>query len=462
MNLARAALVAVLLIGISASPLLAEKPAEERIEALEQEIQELKGELETLREEKPRKTTPDGEGEAAQTSEGTEERLQELERRLGVLARELEDLRLGEVAAEADRSQYGYGPAASKIYRTEEGLSIGGYGEMIYESVDGGTDEFDFLRGIVYFGYKFNDRWLFNSEIEFEHASTGADGSASVEFAYLDYLHRPAFNVRAGLLLVPMGFINELHEPTVFLGAQRPVTESVIIPTTWRENGFGLFGEIGPVSYRSYVVNGLEGAEFSAGGLRGGRQKGSKALADDFAWVTRADYGPVPGLQLGGSFYLGDSGQDLTGPGGASVDVGTTILEAHAEYSWRGFELRALGAWAELDDVAALNAALGLTGSASVGEELQGAYLQAGFDVLTLAEAGEAQLTPFVRWEQVNTQDSVPAGFGANPANDREILTLGLDYKPIDQVVLKVDYQDVSNEADTGNDQINVGIGYIF
>src|SRR5690606_5504586 len=118
-------------------------------------------------------------------------------------------------------------------------------------------------------------------EIEFEHASTGQGGEVSVEFAYLDYLATPHLGVRAGMVLVPMGFVNELHEPTTFLGTTRPLTESTIIPTTWRENGAGVFGDIGDFSYRAYVINGLDAVGggssraggFSAAGLRGGRQK---------------------------------------------------------------------------------------------------------------------------------------------------------------------------------------------
>ena len=108
----------------------------------------------------------------------------------------------------------------------------------------GKTDTFDLLRAILYFGYKFDDRFVFNSEIEFEHSTTSESGSASVEFAYLDYLFKPGFNVRGGLLLVPMGLVDELYEPTTFLGAKRPETERRIIPSTWRENGLGAHGSI--------------------------------------------------------------------------------------------------------------------------------------------------------------------------------------------------------------------------
>ena len=429
---------------------LAASAQEERVDRLEQEIQKLRAEIASLKE--------DGREEG-----GGGDRTAELERRLEVIAAEIERLKIGQAASivgTVEEGQYGLGPAASKIYaRTEQGLSIGGYGEVLYQNfaserdddaASGKTDTFDMLRAVLYFGYKFNDRWVLNTEIEYEHAN-----EVFVEFAYIDYLWRPQANLRGGLLLVPMGFLNELHEPTTFLGANRPAIEQIIIPSTWRENGFGLFGDAGPFSYRTYVVNGLKGAGFTAGGLRGGRQKGAQARAEDFGWVGRLDFTGAPGLLVGASAYVGGSGQDL----GASV--GTQIVEGHVEWKWRGLELRALAVQAELDDVADLNRALNFTGSQSVGESLKGHYLQLGYDVLA-GRGGDQSFTPYARWEAYNTQDEVPRGFAANPANDVEALTLGFAYKPIDQIVIKVDHQDIDNEAGTGTDQFNVLLGWIF
>lgn len=448
----RRGLAALLLALILAPVAFAQSgSAEERLRELERQVEQLAAEIAAMKS----------------AGQGTDaDRMAELERRLEVLAGEIEKLKIGEAAASADETGYGFGPAASKIYRTERGLSVGGYGEVLYQNFDserddnaasGKTDTFDLLRGVLYFGYKFNDRWLLNSEIEYEHAG----GEVSVEFAYIDYLWRPQANVRAGLLLVPMGFINELHEPTVFLGANRPDVERLIIPTTWRENGFGLFGDAGPFTYRAYVVNGFRGAGFTASGLRGGRQKGNQAKAEDLAWVGRLDFTGIPGLLVGGSAYLGDSGQDLTTAAGKDIALGTRILEAHLEWRWRGLELRALGVQAELDDVADLNQALKFTGNQSVGESLKGHYLQLGYDVLA-GRGGEQAFIPYARWEAYNTQDEVPGGFAANPANDVETLTFGFAYKPVDQIVFKVDHQKIDNEAGTGTDQFNVLLGWIF
>ena len=345
-------------------------------------------------------------------------------------AAEIERLSLGrEVAPEAMATDglFGLAPAASKVYGTERGLSIGGYGEMLYQDPaatrDDGTPsgrdaELDLLRAILYFGYKFNDRLLFNSEIELEHTD-----EVELEFAYLDYLWRPQLNFRAGLMLLPIGLVNELHEPTVFLTARRPDVERQLIPTTWRENGFGVFGEAGTVSYRSYVVAGMDASGFSAAGLRGGRQEGGESIAEDFGWVGRLDWAPRPGLMVGGSLYAGDSGQGILGPAGAPARRRHHARRGPRRLALARARMRALAARAELDDVAALDAALGLTGTATIGEAMEGFYVEAGYDVLA---GGERSLTPYLRWEQLDTQAEVPAGFRRDPARDSESLTLGL------------------------------------
>lgn len=437
-----------------AMPVAGATPDEEKLRELEREVAELRAAVEELR-----------------ALGLAEDRLTEIERRLGILAEEMEDLKVGEAAVKVSRDQTvsGLGPAASKVYQKDQGVSVGGYGEALVEFFDdarddgsesGAVDRFDFLRAVVYFGYKFSDRWIFNSEIEFEHASTSAGGSASVEFAYLDYLYRDALNLRTGLVLVPMGWLNELHEPTVYLGAVRPRTENRIIPTTWRENGIGAYGALGDFDYRTYIVNGLDASGFSAKGLRSGRQKGAKAKAEDFAWVGRLDFTGVPGLTAGLAGYFGNSGQDLEDVDGDSIPVGTSILDLHVEYRYRGLELRGLWARAELDDVARLNDALGYEGNQSVGETLEGGYLQVGYDVL--AGRGKSSLTPYLRWEQINTQEEVPDGWSANPANDEQLLTLGLAYQPIEQLIFKAEYQNIDNEGGTGVDQFNLSMGYIF
>lgn len=397
----------------------------------------------------------------------------ELRRQIEILSQEIERLKTPQAAEQVvtgEETEYGLGAAATKVYRVDRGLSIGGYGEMLYENYSGSTDagvrttsrdQFDMLRAILYAGYKYNDRVLFNSEIEFEHGSTGSGGEASVEFAYLDFLVKPQVGVRTGLVLIPMGLVNELHEPTAFLGAKRSVTENAIIPSTWREMGAGVFGETGPVSWRAYVVNSLNGRNFTAGGVRGGRQKGARALSEDLALTGRVDWQPFVGTTVGASFFTGNTGQaNLVN--NSVVDANYTVFDVHADARFRGAIVRALYAKGSLDDAVELNTLNALTGNRSVGESMNGWYAEAGYDISSFLPFGEVSLTPYARYERVNTQRSVPAGFLRNPANDQTIFTYGFQFNPIPQAVFKIDYQNVDNEAGTGLDQWNLGIGYIF
>jgi len=443
-----------------------------RVERLEREVAELKAAVAAL--ERAQAAAQAQAAPPAAAAAGVPDAA-ELARRIDLVAAEVEQLKLGAAApaqVAAGAGEPGFGPAASKVYAVQQGLSIGGYGEMLYQGFaaerddgapSGRKDELDSLRAIVYVGYKWNDDWLFNSEIELEHAKAGEGqrGEVAVEFAYLERRIRPEINARAGLLLVPMGFVNELHEPTVFLGARRPTIEQLILPTTWRENGAGVFGEIGPLTYRTYLVNGLEAERFAATGLRAARQNGARAVAEDFAWVGRIDWTAIPGFLAGISGYAGDSAQDLADAAG-ELAVPTRILELHAEWRGRGAHLRGLWVDAELDEVARLNRKLGLTGDRSVGERLNGYYVELGYDLLGSVGDGRQELVPFARWESYDTQAKVPAGYARNPANEVEILTLGLNWQPIEQVIFKADWQDVRNGAGTGIDQFNLALGYIF
>lgn len=395
-----------------------------------------------------------------------------LERKTDVLSQEVEKLRTNLAIPEEAKykSMYGLGPAASKIYQVGKGLSIGGYGEANYQAIvsDKGANDrnnADMERFVLYTGYKFTDDILFNSEIEFEHATTGEGseekGEISVEFAALDFFIDPMANVRAGLVLMPMGFINPIHEPPFFFGNNRPQVERSIIPATWRELGVGLFGQITPeLTYTTYLVNGMNAEGFGSGGIRDGRSSGSKAKAEDFGYVARVDYAPqaVPGLSVGGSAYVGNSGQDERF-NGQKADVFTQLYEAHAQWKYRGFEWRALGSWGFIDDADLLSAAKEET----IGSENYGWYTEVGYDIMPWLIQDTAQyLAPFFRFEKYDTLASVPDGFADNRNLDREILQFGLQYKPIPNVVIKADYRNFSAKQGKVPDDFNLGFGFIF
>jgi hypothetical protein len=318
------------------------------------------------------------------------------------------------------------------------------------------TTRLDFLRAVLYAGYRFTDRFLFNSEIEVEHTN-----EIGVEFAYVDYLANENLTFRGGMILLPLGLVNEFHEPTAFLGAKRPETEQRIIPSTWRENGAGVLGAAGIVNFRAYVTNGLRGAAFTSAGLRGGRQKGAQALAADLAVSGRVDVTPVPGVFGGVGFYSGGSGQEQITVGGTPLDVGTTIVEGHVQAQVRGVDFRALFAEASIDQAGTVSHTLRLPANAPIAETLRGGYAQVGYNILSHMNTTLA-LTPYVRYERVDTQHRIPEGFTRDLSRDGTFRTLGVELEPIPNVVIKTDYQWITNAAHTGRNQFNLNLGYAF
>ncbi len=394
----------------------------------------------------------------------TNAELKELEHKTDALTEVVETMRTALVIPEEKelKSSYGLGPAASKVYQVDQGLSIGGYGEVNFQTFvdDKGPDDknnADMERLVLYVGYKFTDSIIFNSEIEFEHSSTAKGGSVSVELATLDFLLDPMLNVRAGMVLLPMGFINQIHEPPFFFGNNRPEVERAIIPSTWREIGVGLFGEIVPdLSYTMYAVSGLKGSNFSSDGIRGGRQKGSKAINEDMAFVGRLDYAPaaLPGVTFGTSAYLGNSGQDEF-----DVDVFTQLYEAHIEWKYRGLEFRTLGSWGHVSNADVLSAEKGET----IGSSNYGVYTEIGYDVLPLIFPGTTQyLAPFFRYEKLDTIATTADGYMDDLSKEQDIFQVGFNYKPIPQVVIKADYRNRQTKAGTKPDEFNIGFGFIF
>jgi hypothetical protein len=440
-----------------------------RIDELEERLRAVSDELRALREQQQQDAAARAEQErkaqearAAQEQETTT---------LAILADEVQRLKQMLVLPELAeyKSLYGMGPAASKVYGLQRGLAIGGYGETFATFFPGQEQDniADFLRFVVYLGYKFNDRILLNSEIEFEHAFIGQDtvsarsGEVALEFAYLDIrLVEPA-GLRTGLLLIPMGWLNELHEAPTFFGNRRPEVERRIIPTTWRSLGAGLYGEILPgLVYRTYGVTGFNAEGFTSGGFRDGRQRGNRELANDWAWTGRVDYANVPGLIVGASWWWGDTGQDIAFAG-QDVSANLFMYDLHAQLQYRGLWLRGLFVQGFLRDARALT----LAGNPAnpIASMVWGIYGEIAYDILPLLWPGTRQsLEPFFRYEHLDTQAEVPSGFRPNKANKVDVVNVGLSYKPIPNVVFKADYRQLNPERGDTVDEVNLGFGFNF
>ena len=344
------------------------------------------------------------------------------------------------------------------------GVTVGGYGEVTYNQKEGANGELDVQRLVLLFGYKFNDRTQFITEVELEHVE-----EVFVEQAFLQYSISDNVNLRAGLMLVPMGIVNEYHEPTTFNGVERPSIDGAIVPTTWREIGFGVSGRINNASlrYQAYIMNGFKSTEsgdnggvngFLGGskGLRGGRQKGIKSTINKPTFAAKLDHYGIPGLRLGLSTYLGrtQAEDDVDTIDGA--DVGIAMVGADARYAFKRFTARGQFIHASISDSEAYN---NLTGK-NLGSALQGWYLETAYNLLP--QVKKQQLFVFARYEDYDTHASVDGNLVRNLSYDRNEWTFGLSYKLAPGAVVKADYQIKDNVANSSTNQLNFGVGVWF
>lgn len=367
--------------------------------------------------------------------------------------------------------------ASIQSSQTQSDNSFGGYGEAIYSRYrnDSSRNQADLKRFVLFFGHRFNDRLSFNSEVEWEHAIASAEdaGETEIEQAYLDYKLTDNTSLRAGLFLMPFGFINESHEPPTYYGADRNFVETRIIPTTWREGGISLRGTTdNGWSWNTGLTTGFQIAKFDnpARPLGSVHQEMQLAQAHDLAGYGALNYRGIPGLTVGGALFRGNSGQgnatfkaDPTQPDFSGINAPITLWDVHARWQPGAWDLQALYAKGKIGDadkldqrIQAFNVANGAN-RALVPDSFYGWLTQAAY---TVWQRGDMSLTPFVRYEKFDTQARMPGGFAANPANADKVVTMGMSFKPHPQVVFKADYQKF--KTNTSNDRLNFGLGYMF
>ena len=340
---------------------------------------------------------------------------------------------------------------------------ISGYMDFHYNNREREDGVLDFHRFVLLFSHSFTDRLRFVSELELEHAvvSNETDGELELEQAYVDFLISRSFSVRAGMLLAPVGIINERHEPPVFHGVERPFVDTVIIPTTWFDVGVGVHGELrGGIRYRAYAMAPLDATGFSAEeGIREGRQKGAESNVGSLAATGRVEYVGTPGLVVGASFWNGDTGfRDVR------VDTKMTMVEFDGRFKFGELETRGQYAHGFLDGMGALNVSRQrVTGvSPNVAEQVRGFYLEGSYFVSPRPAPREVAV--FVRYENFDTQYRMPTGFRPLKEFDRDAWVVGLTYFPDPDVAVKLDYTVMRNQSDVidAPNAFNVGLGWWF
>jgi len=326
---------------------------------------------------------------------------------------------------------------------------IGGYGEMHYNNIDASdpaydNKEIDFHRFVLYVGHEFTDDIRFFSEFEIEHVIASSDdddgGEVEVEQAYLEFDLRDNLRARGGLFLLPVGILNETHEPGTFYGVERNDVENIIIPTTWWAGGAAISGQQGNgISWDLAVTEGLKipTSGSDAFNVRSGRQETSEASAEDLAYTGRLRYTGVPGLELAASVnYQTDASQVSNDGLGSGL-----LLETHLVYEKGPFGLRALYAEWNFDGAAV---------KAAGADEQRGWYIEPSFKV-------RDDIGLYTRYEDIK---AVPDQYRFDQWE------VGINYWPHEDVVLKADYRsrdhDLVSEAGRDFDAFDLGIGYQF
>ena len=330
--------------------------------------------------------------------------------------------------------------AASWAERTR----IGGYGELHYNNLDGeggasDKDEFDFHRFVLFFGHTFNERTRFFSELEVEHAlaGEGKNGEVELEQAYVEYDFTPNHRGKAGVFLVPVGILNETHEPPTFYGVERNSVESQIVPATWWAGGAALSGQLGDsVSYDFAVHEGLATTAAKSYKPRDGRQKTSEANGKNVAYTGRLRWTGVPGLEIAGSIqHQTDITQGLDAAAGSA-----NLYELHGIWNKGPFALKALYAQWNLDG----------SGPASIGADKQtGWYVEPSYKL-------SEQWGVFARYSLWDNRA------GDSVGSEKQQVDAGVSYKPHPDVVLKADYQHQDNDGGQNQNGFNLGVGYQF
>jgi hypothetical protein len=378
------------------------------------------------------------------------------------------------------------------------GVKLWGYGELYYThpTHDNTRSQADLARAVFGIGYTFNSRTEFNSEFEVEHAVASSDdpGEFEVEQFYVDRQLYDSVALRAGLFLMPFGFLNEHHEPTNYYGVQRNFVESLIIPSTWREGGLNLHGDTSfGLGWNVGVTTGFDLSKWDfapefplyttaldlgngdASALRATHQELALANAEHLSQYLALGYYGIPGLSLGAAISTGDAAK-VPAPPNAPLpgNMRVTLWEGHARWTPGKFDLSAIYARGTISNLAATNASN--PGSPNpIPSEFYGWYLQGAY---TLWEHEDYRLAPFARWEYYNMGSryegtpgpvlplgdvplsSSPGDYGTWPVNRDRVWTFGANFYMTPHVVLKADYQWFKLNSDFTRFDLGLGVAF--
>ena len=371
-----------------------------------------------------------------------------------------------ELAARVERIEQTVAAQAETISET----TLIGYGEVAYSRPIHAPSQTqaDLARAVLGWTHRFDERTRMVAELEVEHAiaSSTDKGEVEIEQFYAERQFNDRIGGRAGVFLIPIGFLNEHHEPTQYYGVLRNFVETAIIPTTWREGGLAVFGgtESG-IKWNVGLTTGFnlanwdpssnEGRDSPLGSIH---QELSLAAARDLSGYGSINYVGIPGWTLGGTYFTGKAGQGVTDFPAQNARV--TLWEAHARWQPGAFDFSAIYSRGTISDTEALNLTF-LGQPTPVPQLFYGGYLQAAWK--NIWSYNDYSLTPFTRYEWVNTAAayaSVAQGLGVAPSRTEQIWTLGANFFVTPSIVFKADYQQFRIDSSRNAFQLGFGLNF--
>ena len=414
------------------------------------------------------------------------QRLDAMQQEMAKLRAEITELKSAQTKTEATAQQANAAAqevkqdvASSAASKPSGGPStvVTGYGEINYNRYNNSTNAIRFFgapdtqadarRVVLGVQHRFNEKTKFVGEFEWEHAVTSASdrGEAAIEQAYIEHQFTPNVAVRAGLFLVPLGLLNERHEPAAYYGVERNVVETAIIPSTWREGGVMAIGTFGNgFTVQGGITTGFDLSKWDSTSRDGKQsplasihQELSFAKAKNLSVIGALDWRGMPGLTVGGAIFTGKAGHGQLFLTGANPTI--TIWDLHARWTPGKWDLAAVYANGTISNTSSLNIPF-VSDATPIPSRFFGGYVQAAYHVW---QSGEARLSPFVRFERVNTAASyaaLPNGLGRAADKTETIATIGASYQFAPSVVFKADVQRFT--LNKTNNRFNLGLGWSF
>jgi len=394
---------------------------------------------------------------------------------------------------------------------TKSRLTIGGYGEAVYtrsfysdnmfrysypdryKNADG-YGRVDLPHVVINIGYDFGHGWTMGSEIEFEHGGnevaveieaeeTGEfeheierGGEVALEQFWLQKSFGKALNIRMGHIIVPVGQTNYAHLPTQFFTCYRPEGEFTIMPNTWHETGISIWGRVGKWRYEAVVVPGLNSNMFNnANWVKNGAASAYEfKVANKLAGALRIDNYSIKNLHIGVSGYIGNSFNNdiVTNEADKYKNVKGTVLIGTAEFDYRaaGFVVRGNFDYGHLNDAAIISTYNKNNNHQSfspyprslVGEEAVAVGGEVAYDIFhSMRRTGERQLFVFGRYDYYDSYIPYDGAITMYDWTERHVVTAGLNYYPIKQVVIKAEFSERFLKAKYNNEpMVSVGVAY--